>query len=335
MRVTLVGRLDAGVAMGGGEVQLFATANALRERGVEVSLWSPGTDDPGDLLHFFGCFGYFDGIDRWVRARGVPTVFTPIFTQRGSVAQMPGKARRHKFISRKFNKGIAELAKNAKAICGTSSWELDKFSAYFGSPLPPLHRLPNGVETRFADGDADAFRREFGIAGDFVLYVGRIERDKGLLSLIEALRGSEFPLVVVGAEGRRRHVDACRRAAGPAVKWIGPIPHASSLMPGAYAACRVFALPSVGETFCLSAAEAVVAGKRVVLGERWNPKENFGEACLPVSDRPTEIRRAVEQAWSAGPVAEEFRRQFASEMTWERVADRLAEIYDSVLSSKR
>lgn len=335
MRVTLVGRLDAGVAMGGGEVQLFSTANALRACGITVNLWSPDTNEPGDLVHFFGCFGYFDGIDRWVRARGVPTVFTPIFTQRGSVAQMPRKARRHKFLSRKFNRGIAELAKNAKAICGTSRWELAKFAAYFGPPLPELHRLPNGVEARFAEGDGEAFRKALGIEGDFILFVGRIERDKGLLSLIEGLKGTNLPLVVIGPEGRQRYVDACRRAAGPNVKWLGPIPHASPLMPGAYAACRVFALPSVGETFCLSAAEAVVAGKRVVLGKWWNPQENFGEACVPVGGRPAEIREAVQRAWQAGPVPENFRRQFQTEMTWERVAKRLIKIYDSVLSSNR
>lgn len=334
MRVTLVGRLDAGVAMGGGEVQLFATLAALRERGIEARLWTPETNESGDIVHFFGCFPCFDGISRWARALGTPTVFTPIFTQRGSVEEMPWKAFRHKYISRKFQKGVAEAIHASRAICGTSEWELAKVRAYFGEPLPPMHRLPNGVEARFSSGEAQLFRNHFGIPEEFVLSVARIERDKGTFELIQAMRGSPRRLVVIGPEGRKKYAVMCRAAAGPNVTFLGSIPHDDPRLPAAYAAAKVFALPSAGETFCLAAAEAVCAGCPVVLGNAWRPQEIFGDACVPVGYSPSSIRAGIDSAWDSGSVPDDFRQAFAAQMSWQALAAQLEAIYSDILSKK-
>ncbi|MBX3097552.1 MAG: glycosyltransferase family 4 protein [Fimbriimonadaceae bacterium] len=334
MRVTLVGRLDAGIAMGGGEVQLFATLAALRERGVDAQLWTPETADPGDLVHFFGCFPYFDGISRRVRALDIPTVYTPIFTQRGSVSEMPWKAFRHKHISRKFQKGVAEAIHSCQAICGTSDWELAKVRAYFGEPMPPMHRLPNGVDSRFACGDAALFRTHYGIEEEFVLFVGRIERDKGTLELIRAMQRVPHSLVVIGPDGRRKYAERCRAEAGSNVRFLGPIPHDDPLLAGAYAAATVFALPSVGETFCLSAAEAVVAGCPVVLGEDWYPEATFGAACTPVKRTPAAIAQGITIALQQDQFPDDFRREFAKQMRWETVAEMLENLYSDILAKK-
>ena len=125
--------------------------------------------------------------------------------------------------------------------------------------------MPNGVLPSVGSASPEFFFRRCGTF-PFVLSVGRIEPRKNTLGLIQAAGRLELPLVIVGEAppGFERYEVECRRAADDRAIWLGRLEHDDPLLASAYAAARVFALPSWFETPGLAALEAALAGCSVV-----------------------------------------------------------------------
>ena len=167
-----------------------------------------------------------------------------------------------------------------------SQAEASQLSRLFGVRADRLHVIPNGVELRFAQADASIFRSRTGIFEPFVLYVGRVEPRKNVLGLTRAARALGLPLVVIGdtVPGHSRYGDQCRSEGGDLLRWLPRLEHADPLLASAYAAARVFALPSYFETPGLAALEAALTGCPLVITPHGCTREYFGE--LPHYARP-------------------------------------------------
>jgi glycosyltransferase involved in cell wall biosynthesis len=192
--------------------------------------------------------------------------------------------------------------------------------------------VPNGVAPGFGSATPDRFRAVYG-PDDFVLYAGRIEPRKNVLGLIRAIAPIGLPLVIIGSPppSQERYAAVCRAAAeGLPVRWLGGYAHRDPLLASAYAAARVFALPSWFETPGLAALEAALAGCAVVITPLGCTREYFGtrvEYARP--DQPRVLREALQRAWTDGPdplLAREVARRFP----WTEVARRTAEVYEQV-----
>ncbi len=165
-----------------------------------------------------------------------------------------------------------------------------------------------------------------------MLFVGRIEPRKNVLGLIRAVRRCKLPLVVIGAAvpGHERYAEHCRRDGRDLVRWLPRMEHDDPRLASAYAAARVFALPSWFETPGLAALEAALAGCAVVLTPFGSTREYFDEmAVYARPDRPSEIADALAAAWQRGPdpeLSEHVRNRFL----WSNVAQNTAEAYARV-----
>jgi glycosyltransferase involved in cell wall biosynthesis len=164
------------------------------------------------------------------------------------------------------------------------------------------------------------------------LSIGRIEPRKNTLELIRAARRLELPLVIVGEAppGFEPYEATCRQAAGPETLWLGRLDHHDPLLASAYAAARVFALPSWFETPGLSALEAALAGCAVVITPYGSTRDYFGKHVLYARPhRGDEICRALSRAWEDGPDPE-LAGWVGARYLWARVARMIAGAYDSV-----
>ena len=90
---------------------------------------------------------------------------------------------------------------------------------------------------------------------------------KNVFRLIQALEKINAPSVIIGRIEENEYGKMCLDAAknNPRLLILDAIPNDSELLASAYAACSVFALPSLFETPGIAALEAALAGASVVI----------------------------------------------------------------------
>jgi glycosyltransferase involved in cell wall biosynthesis len=330
-------------APGGGETQLLQTGRHLEDLGVPVRLFSTWTDrlENARLLHLFGMSREGLELARVAKARGVPVVLSPIvWYEPGALAALETRpVRRLAGLAgdylRRAAPGIPswrrELLLLADAVLPNSVSEAGQLVRLFGVPRQRIRVVPNGVLPSLGTASPELFRDRFD-SGPFILFVGRIEPRKNPLGLIRTIREVDLPLVVIGdaPPGCERYWLDCRRAGGERVCWLGRLDHDDPLLGSAYAAARVFALPSWFETPGLAALEAALAGCSVVITPFGSTRDYFGELVeYARPDRAHEIEQALLKCWNSA-ADPRLARLVASRYLWPEVAQATAEVYDQV-----
>lgn len=127
-----------------------------------------------------------------------------------------------------------------------------------------------------ARGDAERFRRKFGISGDFILYVGRFQREKNLPQLLECFAAFEaaHPGRAILAAAGRGDVAIPK---SPGIHNLGFLPEQDKL--DALAACAALALPSIRESFSIVMMEAWLQGRPVIADARCDAAREHIFAC--------------------------------------------------------
>jgi glycosyltransferase involved in cell wall biosynthesis len=330
-------------AQGGGENQLIQTGRHLEDLGLCVRLFCPWTDrlENARLLHLFGMSREGLELARVAKARGVPVLLSPIcwYDRRALAALELTFLRKIASLAvlgmRRVAPGLPgwrrELLRTADVILPNSQSEADQLARLFGVPRERLQVIPNGVLPSLGTAGPEMFHRRFG-KEPFVLYVGRVEPRKNLLGLILAVRALGLPLVAIGEPppGRHAYFTQCRREGDGLVRWLGRVDHHDPILSSAYAAAKVFALPSWFETPGLAALEAALAGCPVVITPHGSTKEYFGDLVeYARPDRCAEIRLALARSWESGSNPR-LARLVATHYLWPKVAQTTAEVYDQV-----
>lgn len=207
---------------------------------------------------------------------------------------------------------------------------------------------PGGVAphffTRPSAEATSAVLARLGIGGPFVLSVGTLQPRKNLPRLLDAFallkRDGAIPhrLVLCGEPGWANS-DVYQRAQAPdlagQVVFTGFIPDADLV--GLYAACDVFAYPSLYEGFGLPVVEAMAAGAAVLTSDNSSLREVAGDAALlcdpmSVEDIAAKLRRlADEPATRQDLVTRGLQR--AASYTWQECARRTLGAYRDALAA--
>lgn len=141
--------------------------------------------------------------------------------------------------------------------------------------------LPFGVDlSRFAAGKGHRIREKHDLGTQFVvLYVGRLAPAKRVDRLIEAVAGLDgATLIVVGGGPERERLEAMAADSSSKIIFAGKVPDEE--LPDYYAACNVWATASEHEGFCVPVAEAMAAGKPVIVPDVTAMPETAGEGGL-------------------------------------------------------
>jgi len=131
------------------------------------------------------------------------------------------------------------------------------------------------------------FKKKHGLK-DFILFVGRLEEDKGLNFLVDAV--GDRDLVIIGRDAGFR--DQIKQK--PNVHLLGGV--SNKALMSAYTECSMLVMPSKYEAFGIAFIEAMAYGKPVI-GTRVGPVPSvIGKAGLtvPYGDVPA-LRRAIKK----------------------------------------
>lgn len=141
-----------------------------------------------------------------------------------------------------------------------------------------VHVIPSGVEaSRYARSTADPFAP---LARPRVVFVGRLARQKGVATLVEAVGLMREPasVLIVGDGPERGRLEAAvsRAGLGGRITFAGFKPHAE--IPAILHHADVFAVPSLYEELGTVLIEAMAAGLPIVASRTGGIPEAVGEA---------------------------------------------------------
>lgn len=366
-RVALVTHGLEDTTLGGPSRRVPGTATALQALGVEAVVSHGVVPADADLVHGFNVWGPKTALKvaREAKRLGKPLVFSPILLNfdeaqlwqvdifrafraaaNGAEAEVAmqhfvklHRERRALHPTTDPEPGyydmVGEIARLSDGLIFLSERERASFGKLVGPVDVPEHLVRNPVDARHfsADVDRDLFRNAYGLQ-DYVLCVARIEPRKNQLMLVNALRDSGLPIVLIGHESHSEYADLIRRYGGPNVMLVGRLDPQSDLLRSAIAGARVFVLPSWTEGAPLTALEAAACGANMVLSDRSGEREYIGDCaryCDPADS--DSIRDQVLAAWDS-PISENDAAALATHVqqsfSWQSYARETLAAYENV-----
>jgi len=357
----------------GPRMRIFKTMLHLRKRGIAADLSiSPYPQcRPYDVVHLFHhAWKSGDNLQQAICAKylGRPLVVSTIYMELSEtnfalravpkIFEIPFEEEREAYLKSLADgelmiRGFSQKDKHpqhpgleddqralfgiADHLIGLSLTEIRQIGLSLGIHKP-FTIVPNCADPEiFEQTDPRFFSETFGLR-DFVISVGHIEGRKNQLMLLYALRGTDVPVVMVGASHRGDfgYFDLCRHYASERTLFISQL--SQQELASAFAASRVHALPSWTEGASLASIEAAMAGCGIVVGNRSGEWEYYQEDafyCNPAG--VSSIRKAVEGACWSGDVQERRKRlkdRALKVFTFENAAEKTLEAYERSTTGK-
>jgi glycosyltransferase involved in cell wall biosynthesis len=315
----------------GARVHYLATPVAYRWMGFTPSLPFVLRRLRPDVVHVFG---YRDPLGTAVAAWCLRTKRPYVFEPLGMFIPRFRKVRTKRVLDRLWR----FVPERAKLIVATSELERNELAGA-GLPSERIVVRPNGFPSPSAAA-SDGLRTRLGLAATdpLVLFVGRLNRKKGLDILLRALAGlPQATLAIVGPDdhdGTLATVERLRDELGlrERVHLVGATPNPFAL----YAEADVLALPSRNENFGNVAAEAAAAGTPAVISDQCGVAEFVRDrAALVVTATASDVRDAIAKVLEDEALRNRLAAEgpcVAKEFSWPNVSAMQEAIYERALS---
>ncbi len=190
--------------------------------------------------------------------------------------------------------------------------------------------IPNYVQT-------DLFRPG---AGDPVpgriCFIGRLEQQKNLFALLDAIDGLEVELIIVGSGRLRARLEAHASRMGLRVRFLGNLPHEE--LPELLTSAQMFVLPSLFEGHPKTLLEAMACGCPVVGTDVLGIREliRHRETGLLCGTSPSDLRTSILELKRGAELRERLSRNareyICAEFALERIIELELRLYKSILS---
>jgi glycogen(starch) synthase len=241
------------------------------------------------------------------------------------------------------------LAQRSDVVITCSTTMRDEALHLFELAPERVRVLPNGIDAARWTATArakSAARTAIGGDGPLLVYAGRLVHEKGVQTLLRAVRplrethpGLRLAVAGTGVHEPKLHAQARRLRIARAVDWLGFVPEAE--LPALLGVADVVVVPSLYEPFGIVALEAAIAGAPMVVAETGGLRDlaaaGVAAASFPAGDvealtsavgkllvDPATSRR------SAARAARIVRRDF----TWQAVAAHTVEVYERAAASR-
>lgn len=360
MKVLFISRATLYSVRGGDTTQIENTAIELCKTGITVSIALCNNLNINyssyDLIHFFNIIRPADIIHHIDKSR-LPFVVSPIYVEYKEQARYNNRNIKNRLLSllskegQEYVKGIARAVKNKEKIISRKyllighkrsvKYILKRCSYLLPNSESEYKRLKNdfrcaGVYTVVPNGvDTEIFRIKLGELEkkkeNSVLCMARFEPQKNQLNIVKALSGTHYQVKLVGntAPNHQSYYDKCKNEAGQNIEFIGF--SGKEEVVALYKQHKVHILPSWFETTGLSSLEAAACGCNIVISDKGDTVEYFGDHAFYCDPGNIEsIRKAVDRAMAAA-VNTEFMKEINEKYNWEVTARETLKVYQKVL----
>jgi D-inositol-3-phosphate glycosyltransferase len=248
-----------------------------------------------------------------------------------------------------------EIAQQADLLIASTTDEADDLVNSYKADPEHVYVVPPGIDlATFQPLDRAEARRKIGYgSGRLLLFVGRLERLKGVDVAIKALAllrdrdHDDLRLIVLGEdvrdgdESEKERLKAVATSLGvrDRVDFLGSVAHHE--LPYFYAAADVLVMPSYSESFGLVALEAQACGRPVVAsgvsGLRSVVRDEVSGYLIDGHD-PAIYAERIGRLLADPELAQQMGlrgRLLAQRFSWTRTADRLEELFENVIESRQ
>lgn len=230
---------------------------------------------------------------------------------------------------------------------------------HYAADADKITVIPAGVDTQlFYPRSKARVRRELGLPGldtPILLFVGRIERLKGIDTLLESVAvvsrtcsGRGLKVLIVGGGGQTeeenseiRRVSQLHRELNleDQVEFVGSKPQ--EMLPLYYSAADITVMPSHYESFGLVAIESMASGTPVIAsnvgGLQYTVKDGETGFLVP-EENHFALAEQVHNLLKNPDLREQMGRQAAEhalQYSWQNIAAQVADMYDIEIAERR
>lgn len=231
----------------------------------------------------------------------------------------------------------------ADRIIAVSEWVKYDIAKYHidERKIVPVH---NGINvSEFRPSDATNVRRQYGIDGPMLLFVGRMITQKGLPYLIDAMPYvlEKYPGTKLLLIGRGNALESLRKkvkASGLERSIIFSGYMSEEMLKEAYGTCDIFVLPSVWEVLPIAVLEAMSSSKPVVCtsagGDAELVENGLNGYVVPMRDPKAlaeKINELLDDPAKRARMGMASRKRAEEEFDWKLIAARTKKVYQDVL----
>ncbi len=302
-------------------------ANALKIRGLQL---------PYDL--FFGKrVYYFPNFTNW------PTWFSPSITAIYDLSyeRFPQYAepRNQAFLSAQVKKAAAHSTK----ILTISEFSKSEIASFYGKPTKDIAVIYPGIDQsiffRWPTDQAAIIKKQYGISGEYIVFVGNIEPRKNIKNLLLAYEALDpkirkrYSLLLVGAEGWQN--SEIHEIMGRLRKNGNTIQQPNAYMKTAdlaaiYSGAALCVYPSVYEGFGIPPLEAMACGVPTITSNNSSLPEAVGDAAIMVdAESVAALTAAIERTLADTKLSHELiAKGFAQadKFNWDREAQKFLDL---------
>lgn len=319
---------------GGVQIRVKKYKNMLEQLGYNVDFFSPFETDlkDYDILHIFKLDEENLGLIRCAKAMGKKVVLSSIVN-----CIKPRRIDFYGFLTKiplaTTYRSVFEIVKLCDCIIAESEEEKSFLCKHYGAEQGQVIVIGNGAED-FSKGDESIFKL-IGTREEYVLQVGRFDSNKNQLEVINALKGTNIPLVFIGGPdiNDKGYYKKCLKTAdgNENIHFLGWIDNTDPILASAYANAKIIIVPSYSETFGLAIVEGIIAGATPIISNKLAilNDEHFKKCITCSPDSARSIREAVNKAYIE-EFDEKYIKAIKKDFTWEGIACQHVEIYKNL-----
>lgn len=313
---------------GGGEIQLMKIYEHVKSSNIDISLFDQWNPPSGEVLyHFFSAMGGSLDFLRYIKSKG------------NQIAQSSSLWLTDENIDNYPVSYISEQFSFSDIIVANSKAEKNMLIHFSITREEKIRVVYNGFDKRLLYlRDRCLPRSEIlekhGLhEGDYVVFVGNIERRKNLDILIEACRSLEIPLIVIGGDRDPLYREKCgighKGILDDGLLYLGYLVNSSDDFISLVKHSRALVLPSALETPGLAALEAAALGVPILVTQNGSAYEYFGDTCRyydGASRSFDDLRNALSDIWKH-PSAYIVPTNTIASYSWESVSVSQVNVY--------